>query len=144
MEKSLWLQKFIDIYSQLATDNLDTLEQVYHPDVTFIDPLHRVEGYQALLNSFSHSYSNIVQCDFVIDDYFQSDDKQAAIYWTMTFRHKTLNKTKPVIVTGHSHIKAKDNKVIYHRDYLDLGAMIYECVPILGMAIKAIKQRAVQ
>ncbi|WED29763.1 nuclear transport factor 2 family protein [Vibrio sp. DW001] len=143
MQRSLWLQKFVDVYSELGTDNLITLQSIYHPAVTFIDPLHRVDGVKDLIDSFESSYTNIIQCDFVIQHVFESDN-EAAVYWNMTFRHKSLNGKKPISVIGHSHLKAQDNLVIFHRDYLDAGAMIYEHVPFIGAFVKIIKQRAGQ
>jgi hypothetical protein len=141
MQRSVWLQQFIDVYSGLSTDNLSTLESVYHPDVTFVDPLHKVEGFPALLRSFQTSYQNLLQCDFIIDHVFEAN-QEAAVYWRMNFRHKSLNSANPITVTGHSQLRARDNKVVFHRDYLDVGAMIYEHVPLLGRLIKTIKQRA--
>lgn len=141
MQRSLWLQNFIDVYSALETDNLTSLEIVYHPNVTFIDPLHQVEGFASLLQSFHSSYQNIHECDFVIDNVFETE-QQAAVYWTMTFTHKTLNSSNPVTVIGHSYLRAFQDKVIFHQDYLDVGAMIYEHVPVIGLLIKSIKNRA--
>lgn len=143
MQRSLWLQSFISVYSNLGTDNLTTLQSIYHPDVTFIDPLHRVDGLTELLDSFKSSYTNIIQCDFVIQHVFESEN-EAAVYWDMTFRHKSLNGKQPITVLGHSHLKEKDGLVIFHRDYLDVGSMIYEHVPVLGALVKTIKQRAVK
>lgn len=141
MQRAQWLEKFVQVYSTLGTDNLTTLESIYHPDVTFVDPLHKVEGYSALLDSFQQSYSNILQCDFYIEHLLESGN-EASVYWTMEFRHKKLNGGEPVSVEGHSHLKAQDDLVIYHRDYLDVGAMIYEHVPLLGFMVKAVKRKA--
>ncbi len=141
MQRSLWLQNFIDVYSELGKNNLTSLESVYHPNVTFIDPLHQVEGFPSLLESFQRSYQNIHECDFVIDNVFEAE-QQAAVYWTMTFTHKNLNGSNPVTVIGHSHLRAFQQKVVFHQDYLDVGAMLYEHVPVVGLLIKSIKNRA--
>ncbi|MCK6264217.1 nuclear transport factor 2 family protein [Vibrio sp. ZSDE26] len=141
MEQSLWLEKFINVYQELGTENLTSLSTIYHPRITFIDPLHKAEGLKALIDRFHFSYENILQCDFAIDHVFQSNN-EAAVYWTMTFRHTSLNGKQPIIVNGHSHLRAEDGLVIFHRDYLDVGAMIYEHVPFLGIAVKKLKQRA--
>ena len=59
-------------------------------------------------------------------------------------QHKQLNGQKPIEVQGHSHLKMLDGQVVYHRDYLDIGSMLYEHIPVLGCAIKSIKKRASQ
>lgn len=139
----LWLATFVDVYQRLATDNLSLLTQVYSPDVHFQDPLHSIKGRHSLVAYFDGLYRNIDYCQFTIDDVLHRD-QQAAIYWTMTFIHPSLNRGKPIRVEGHSRLRAEGDKVVYHRDYLDAGAMIYEHVPVLGRLVKMLKQRAGQ
>jgi hypothetical protein len=141
MVNAVWLSNFIRAYSQLGTTNIDSLNGVYHPDVEFSDPMHQVSGLDELLDYFHQIYSNVGSCHFVIDHVFESGS-EAAIYWTMTFTHKNLNGQRPITVQGHSHLKEQDGLVIFHCDYLDLGAMVYEHVPVLGRVLRSIKQRA--
>ena len=47
-----------------------------------------------------------------------------------------------VSVIGSSHIKGSQDKVTFHQDYIDLGAMLYEQLPIVGRLIKWIKTKA--
>jgi len=140
-DSPLWLSNFVVIYQKLSTDNLDLLATIYHEQVTFIDPIHKVEGFKDLYQYFASLYQNLSSCDFVIDDVIWQDS-QASIFWTMTYQHPKLNKGKNVTVLGTSNIKGQDDKVIYHRDYLDLGAMLYEQLPVLGKLTKWIKNNA--
>ena len=137
----LWLSNFVTVYQKLSKDNLELLSAIYHDKVTFIDPIHHVEGFENLYQYFKSLYQNLSSCEFVIDDVIWQDS-QASLFWTMTYQHPKLNKGKPVIVLGSSHIKGEGDKVIYHRDYLDLGAMLYEQLPILGKLTKWIKIKA--
>ncbi|AOW75517.1 transcriptional regulator [Colwellia sp. PAMC 20917] len=136
-----WLNNFVNVYQTLSTDNLDLLSKIYHRDVIFIDPIHELKGFDNLFEYFQNLYQNLSTCDFVITNIIAEKD-QAAIYWTMSYQHPKLNKGKLINVIGHSHIKGYEDKVIYHRDYLDLGAMLYEQLPVLGKLIKLIKQKA--
>lgn len=136
-----WLSNFVSIYQALATNNLDLLATIYHHDITFIDPLHRVEGFDDLYKYFNGLYQNLLRCEFVIENVI-FDGKEAAIYWTMTYQHNKLNKGELVTVSGSSHIQGKEDKVIYHRDYLDVGAMLYEQIPLFGQLTKWIKAKA--
>jgi len=136
-----WLERFVDIYKKLGTDNLSLLSSIYHEDMIFVDPLHQVEGLSNLHKYFEGLYVNLIQCDFVIHDVIVSGE-QAAIYWHMAYRHPKLNNGEEVLVSGTSRIIAKDNKVIYHRDYLDVGTMLYEQLPVIGRVIKWIKTKA--
>ncbi|MEL7287824.1 MAG: nuclear transport factor 2 family protein, partial [Pseudomonadota bacterium] len=61
--------------------------------------------------------------------------------WTMDLQHPKLQKGAPISVNGVSHLKFRDGQVIYHRDYFDLGEMLYENLPLLGSVVRTIKQR---
>jgi hypothetical protein len=59
----------------------------------------------------------------------------------MKLKHPKLNGGQPVEVNGVSQIRFSGDRVIYHRDYFDLGEMLYENIPLLGVVIRNIKQR---
>ncbi|WP_394176945.1 nuclear transport factor 2 family protein [Thalassotalea litorea] len=137
----LWLATFVDIYQRLSTDNLSLLLQVYAPNVHFQDPLHTITSRAQLTEYFAALYTNLKSCSFVIDDVMHSD-QEAAIYWRMSYIHPRLNGGKVIEVEGHSRLRAQGDKVIYHRDYLDVGAMLYEHIPVLGRLVCMVKERA--
>ena len=137
----LWLRNFVQVYQTLSTDNLDLLSMIYHKDIVFIDPLHELKGFDNLFEYFQNLYENLTSCEFVINNIIANED-QAAIYWTMSYHHPKLNGGNIVNVTGSSNIKGHEDKVIYHRDYLDLGAMLYEQLPVLNKLIRFIKKKA--
>jgi hypothetical protein len=141
IDSPTWLSNFVNIYQTLSTNNLDLLEKIYHHDITFIDPLHHVEGFDDLHQYFNGLYQNLLTCEFVINKVI-FDGNEAAIYWTMSYQHNKLNKGEVVTVSGSSHIQGKEDKVVYHRDYLDLGAMLYEQIPLFGNVTKWIKAKA--
>ncbi|CAH6834395.1 putative transcriptional regulator [Vibrio chagasii] len=141
MDNSLWLDNFLNMYRELGTDNFDVLKTVYHPNIEFQDPLHHVSGIAALTHYFDNIYTQVTSCNFHIEHTFEVNG-EASVYWTMHFVHKQLNGQKPIEVQGHSHLKMLDDQVIYHRDYLDVGSMLYEHIPVLGCVIKSIKKRA--
>ena len=136
-----WLSNFIDVYQRLSTSNLALLKTIYHEDVTFIDPIHKLSGFDNLADYFKHLYTNLTFCEFVIDSYI-IENNDAAIYWQMSYRHKHLNKGDIVNVSGTSRLKGKDGKVIFHQDYVDLGAMFYEQIPVFGSLTKWFKNKA--
>lgn len=130
----------VDIYQKLDKHNLHLLEEMYHPDVIFEDAAHRLEGRDALYEYFQALYTNVIRCDFVIHEQQQVGDS-GFITWTMELLHPKLQNGTPVMVNGASHIKFSQGQVIYHRDYFDLGEMLYENLPLLGAVIKTVKQR---
>ena len=140
MDKAI-LDRFIDVYQTLNKDNLQLLDEIYHPDIQFADPLHAVNGLEALRDYFKNLYANVISCEFVIENTY-SKEENAFIYWTMHYRHPKLNKGQAISVAGHSRLKFAGDKIINHRDYFDVGAMLYRHIPVLGSAVKFIDKRA--
>jgi hypothetical protein len=136
-----WLNTFMEVYQKLSSDNLVLLESIYDQQVTFIDPIHEINGLENLHQYFVNLYQNLSCCNFNISNVI-AQPNQASIYWEMTYQHPKLNKGKVVSVFGSSHLCAKKGKVIYHRDYLDLGAMLYEQLPLFGRIVSWIKNKA--
>ncbi|KHT63877.1 transcriptional regulator [Photobacterium gaetbulicola] len=132
--------KFVAMYQNLDKNNLSGLEELYHHDVVFEDPAHRVEGYQQLLAYFSRLFDAVGYCSFNITEHLCCGDT-AYLQWTMTFQHPKLQSGKKRSVKGCSHIVFTEGKVIFHRDYFDLGEMIYEGIPLLGAIVRKIKAR---
>ncbi len=130
----------VELYQKLNKHNLHLLEEVYHPEVVFEDAAHRLEGRAALYDYFQSLYANVNRCDFVIDEQQQVGDS-GFLTWRMELLHPKLQNGAPVLVNGASHLKFCQGLVIYHRDYFDLGEMLYENLPLLGALIKVVKRR---
>ncbi|MCZ4371026.1 nuclear transport factor 2 family protein [Vibrio diazotrophicus] len=134
------IQVIAQFYQQLNKDNLHLLPEVYHKHVVFEDAAHRIEGLEALQSYFANLYENVERCEFSIAEQHQSNDN-GFITWTMHLQHPKLSGGNPIDVNGMSHLKFADGKVISHRDYFDLGEMLYEHIPLLGGIIRSIKRR---
>ncbi|MBV7314508.1 nuclear transport factor 2 family protein [Shewanella sp. NIFS-20-20] len=133
------LEAFLALYQELNKDNLHRLAEVYDQQISFIDPLHSIEGLTQLQHYFAGMYANVESLQFEIASCL-TQDNQAAIFWTMHFSHSKLNRGHSIEVKGMTHLRMND-KIIYHRDYFDAGQMLYRHVPLLGSAIKAINRR---
>ncbi|MBU2918883.1 nuclear transport factor 2 family protein [Psychrosphaera sp. F3M07] len=138
---SEWLANFVDVYQQLSTNNLHLLSTIYHKNINFKDPMHELHGFSELSKYFEGLYQNVSSCQFRINHVIEKQT-EAAIYWQMVYQHKHLNSGKKITVSGSSQLKSFDNKVIYHRDYIDLGEMLYQRLPVIGRLITWIKNRA--
>lgn len=126
-------------YCSLATGNTSELGPLYSEDVYFEDPSHGIQGKAALLERFHHLYSKVDSCNF---KFHQTLDTGGEIFlaWTMILRQRGQSG-EVIRVEGASFLKVRNNRIYYHRDYFDLGAFVYENVPMLGSIIKRIKQR---
>lgn len=133
------IEQFCRIYKELGKDNLSQLALIYSDDINFIDGLHNLQGLEQLSDYFVHLYENLLFCHFSIEEVIESEG-QASIVWVMHYAHPKINKGKSIFVNGSSHLKFND-KIYYHRDFLDMGQMLYEHLPLLGAVIRTIKKQ---
>ncbi|WP_462159956.1 nuclear transport factor 2 family protein [Pseudoalteromonas sp. GB56] len=135
------VEQFVAMYQRLDKNSLSLLDDIYHKEVHFTDPLHEVRGLDSLYTYFANLYANVSSCSFNISDYYELDDT-AFIYWTMTYRHPRINGGREVEVKGHSLLRFDEQKVIFHRDYFDVGELLYRRLPVISKLIKMIDKRA--
>lgn len=130
---------FKDTYNRLTRSSLSLLDDLYDESVVFEDPLHRIQGLPALRAYFERLYADIHSCRFTFEAEVVQDD-QAVLTWTMHLQHTRFHPGERLHLPGATHIRFAD-KVVYHRDYFDVGALLYERVPLLGPLVRAIKSR---
>ncbi|HEY7885634.1 MAG TPA: nuclear transport factor 2 family protein [Cellvibrionaceae bacterium] len=131
-------------YAHFNRDTVDTIVQLYHADALFIDPVKTVEGRDQLHAYFSAMAEGLLECQFTFNQVLTQINAdsvhQASLFWTMHYRHPKLRGGALLELAGTSHIKYSDT-IIYHRDYYDLGQMLYQHLPLLRQVIAIIKNR---
>lgn len=142
------VEAFFDFYKKLDKTSTKNLGQVYHTEIIFADPFHRIEGLPALIDYFDELYEEVKAIHF---EFSQADICGSRVWaqWCMTLQHPKLNRGRPVHVEGCSRLDWADdtalddteNKVIRHQDFFDAGAMLYEQLPLLGSVIRYLRQR---
>ncbi len=133
------LTVFCREYQRLSGDNLQVLREIYAPDICFSDPAHHIQGIAALLSYFEGLFARVTSCRFEIEQVMEQDG-EAFVRWQMTFAHPRLNGGREVSVPGVSHLRFA-GQVHEHKDYFDMGAMLYEQLPLLGGVIRGLKRR---
>ncbi len=133
------ITRFVALYQQLDRHNLQRLDEVYAPEVQFVDPAHRIDGREALRHYFAGLYANVSDCRFSIEGVDEGEGV-AWIRWTMTLSHPRLQAGQPFAVEGASQLRFNE-RIYWHRDYFDLGALFYERLPLLGALIRGLKRR---
>jgi hypothetical protein len=135
------IQRFVDFYNQLSAANLDSLTEVYHPEVVFIDPVHKISGLPALHEYFSHAYARLQSCKFEVIN-AAGQHQSGFVSWTMTFSHQAIANGKLIQVEGCSALQFDaDGLIVQHRDYYDLTDMVYQHVPVLNWLTALIKRK---
>ena len=132
--------KIIKAYNVLNANTLNSLDDFYSTDIEFRDAVGVVIGLVNLKKYYGKIYKNVKSISFEFHDFIIQDQNVVAT-WSMNFSAKGLNAGAHIKVSGNSYLKFReDGLVYYHRDYLDMGEMIYENIPLLGFIIKKIKQ----
>jgi len=139
------LEQVTSLYEHFDPALIKGLDRIYDTDVVFEDPMHRITGLANLRGYFSGLIEGLDECRFEFSDILEkpgleAESGQAVLLWQMHYRHRKLRGGKPLAVTGSSHLRYGE-RVHYHRDYFDAGAMLYEHIPLLGCAIRSIKKR---
>ena len=133
-------EKTIKFFKELSFENIDSVNNFYHPKCDFIDPLTKISGIEEIKNYYKNLYKSVNSIRFEFTDFISEKEKLAA-YWTMYLSAKGIKNGQEISVAGCSHIKFENNLAIYHRDYYDMGEFVYEHISILNKIIFYIKRR---
>lgn len=139
---SEWLAGLARLYSSPCHFSPDRLASYYDADALFTDPVHEVRGLAAMSAYFRRAYANLDYCRFVFARHAQAGE-QLFISWDMHFSHPALQHGRRITVAGCSHLQLQGRVIRTHRDYYDVGQMLYDHVPLLGRVTGWLKGRLV-
>jgi ketosteroid isomerase-like protein len=136
------LKEIESLFNNFNKDTLDLADDFYDPDVIFLDPVVELRGRDALKAYYAGMYDNVTSIRFDFSGGIEKDD-EAVAFWTMEVRARGLKGGEPLFLEGASHIRfgGESGKAVYHRDYFDMGAFVYENIPVLGSIIRYTKGR---
>jgi hypothetical protein len=138
-QRLLLLQQLKDFYSGFSLDTIAVLDAIYTQDVEFRDPVHTMHGCLAVKAYMRRMATNMTHYSIrYLDELVGSNS--AYLTWEMEVAHPRLKGGKPFVVRGMTQLKFT-GKVYYHEDSYDLGALVYEQVPVLGVMARGLKQR---
>jgi len=115
----------------------DGLGELYGEDIVLEDPITRVEGLAALRGYLQKFAEQSEGARFEMRGEIIEAD-QAAVFWTMVFSSDGDDESHRF--DGVSHLRF-DDRIREQRDYFDLGAAVYERVPILGWLTNLVDKR---
>ena len=127
-----------------TTEQPTPLHNRWHPD---IPPVVTVKpGDDFIVEALDWTGGQIRNDDNASDirDAFTSADEvtpgQGYLRWTLQCCHPRLAGGQPITLQGCSCLHWRD-RVHFHQDYFDAGALLYEHLPVMGTAIRWLKGR---
>jgi esterase/lipase superfamily enzyme len=132
------LESFKSSFKDLKKADWSQLGNFYADDILFRDPVHELRGLVTLEDYFNTLCADLIVCRFEFLDQVV-DDHSAYLKWIMHFRHPRLGN-EIIDVRGVSHLRWTD-KIEFHEDFYDMGAMLYERLPVLGNVTRWLKLR---
>ncbi|MBK8289428.1 MAG: nuclear transport factor 2 family protein [Cellvibrionales bacterium] len=144
MNPLLLAESLVALYNQGGPYTTEQLSAVYCADITFTDPAHSIAGLPALCAYLNHQYGNVQSCHFALAGTWLSGDT-LFIEWEMAVRHPALKGGQTIKVNGLSRLQYRTSaenisQVFLHRDYFDLGQLLYENVPVIGAINRQLKK----
>lgn len=133
------IEKF---FKSLNRDTMYLVEEFYDPMIKFYDPIVTIAGRDQMRRYYEGMYQDVQSVRFEFKgEIVEGDDH--VVFWTMELTTKKMNKGKPIYVDGNSHIRfgGSEGKAVYHRDYFDVGAMVYEHVAVVGWLTGIVKNK---
>lgn len=134
------LDRFSTMYADICQITLDDLANIYASNVTFVDPITTHHGLDDVQKYFANLLEQAESCQFDISMIapVSSNSVTHIVNWTMNLKLKQSDKL--ITVDGNTQLTVKDDIIVYHKDYYDLGEMVYEHIPLLGFFVKKIKK----
>lgn len=127
-------------YQSLGNGDSSRLAALYKDDIYFEDPTRGIQGKAELMSHIDSTFLNITNFSFKSHRMLTSDT-DIFISWTQIFNHKKLAGGATIRVEGSTYLKTRNGKIYYQRDYFDLGAVVYENLPVIGPIIKRLRSR---
>ncbi|MGC1478910.1 MAG: nuclear transport factor 2 family protein, partial [Chthoniobacterales bacterium] len=113
----------------------------YAPDAFFNDTLKTVRGNEALEEYFLETAKNAKKVQATVQDVAVSGDNYY-LRWVMDVEFAKFKKGQTIRTIGITHLRFDDQgRITLHQDFWDPAAGLYEHIPVLGGAIRAIQSR---
>jgi ketosteroid isomerase-like protein len=114
--------------SGVGESELPQLEALYDADVRFQDPIQTLEGREAFIEMNRRLLRRSRSLRFEVGEVMEQEDT-VFLTWTMFFHPKVGPE---MTIEGASHLRVREGRIAYHRDYWDLLSSAAEAMPVMG------------
>jgi hypothetical protein len=120
------LNKLIEWYEKLDRESLHCIDDLYDSQCFFKDPFNEIRGVEKIKKIFIHMFTNLENPHFIFLDII-TNETSSFLTWDFIF----FIKNKEYKIHGSTHLKWLNGKVIYHRDYWDVGEELLLKIPLI-------------
>jgi len=133
------LERFRSFYDTFSPAWIDRLEEIYAPRFVVSDPFHTFTDFAPMRAYFRRILAAFTYTQFHTEDVATGADG-SYVRWRWEWQRTPRGKRR--IVPGVTHLRfAEDHRITYHRDLFDAAEGLYESIPLVGSALRAIKRR---
>jgi len=134
----VWTSKAKGFFANIERPGI--FDEFFEPHVKYQDPFVTLRGLRAVERYYLLFFKRITQMrlEYVTE---LEGESECALFWRMHFKWKRLSLGKSVICEGTSHFRfnASSGKAYSQRDYLDLGQLLVENLPLVGKPLEKVK-----
>ena len=134
------LERVKEFYETFDGTDLKVIDELYHQDAVFVDPLVRLEGVSEIRRYFGKVYGIADFVSFTLNRTYQVDST-VILFWTMQFSNRKLARGERISLDGVSECRFEGDKLVSHVDFYDTAQMVYYHVPVIGSVLGALKRR---
>ena len=141
-EEKAAIARFQDFLSVMNRETVRAkTRQVYAENAYLNDTLKTLHGAAAIEEYFLATTENAESITVRFDDVAESGGDYY-FRWVMDVKLKKFKPGETLRSIGMTHVRFDEQgKVVMHQDYWDAAQGLFEHVPVLGSAIRAIKKR---
>ncbi len=118
------------------------LSHAYADSLWFNDTLKTITDREALGRYMTHTAHNVEHCRAIADTWSVTREGDVLVRWTMTIRFKRFARGRDTESMGISLLRLdREGRIAFQQDFWNAADGLFQYVPVLGWAIRAIKRR---
>lgn len=131
------LNDLFNWYEKLSRESLDDIKKFYADNVFFKDPFNEITGREKVRHIFVEMFEQLEEPRFKFIDKIEQDG-QIFVTWDFHFSVKK----KKMTIHGSSHLKLDEQKkIVYHRDYWDVGEELLLKIPLVKSIYGVVRRK---
>lgn len=137
------LQRFSAFFGPLTEQSVrHGTAQTYAPALWFNDTLKTVTEARQLEHYMAETARNVEHCRAVIDTWSLTREGDVLVRWHMVIRFKRFARGRDTESMGISLLRLdREGRIAFQQDFWNAADGLFQHVPLLGWAIRAIKRR---